>query len=53
VAGKTFHGIHLFGILVKLVNNVSEDAAAGGKDAVSHVGSKLPVRLFKVSGNFV
>lgn len=46
--GQAFSGVYLFGIFMKLVNNVSQQAVSVGKYAVSHVSSKLLLRSGEV-----
>lgn len=53
MAGKTFHGIDLFGRFMKLIDNISERTTARSEHTISHVGSKLGVWFGKVSGNLI
>ncbi|MGN0408140.1 MAG: hypothetical protein ACI4EJ_07760 [Bacteroides sp.] len=48
VHGKALNRINLFRIFVKLVNDIGEEATAGGGHAVGHIGGKLSVRFGKV-----
>lgn len=52
MSGKTLHGIALFGILMKLIHDIGQKAAAGGEHAIGHVSNKLFVRFGKMPGNF-
>lgn len=48
MSGEALHRIDFFGRFVKLVHDVCEKAAVGGKHAVGHVGGKLPFRFGKL-----
>jgi hypothetical protein len=48
LSGKTINNIYLFGIFMKLVNNISKKAASGSKHAISNISSKFTFRLRKL-----
>ena len=51
VSGEPFHRIDLFGILMKLADNICQEAAAGSEYVVGYISGKLPVRFWQLSGN--
>ncbi len=53
VTGKPFDAVDLFGIFVKLIHDIREKAALGSEHAIGDVGSKLSVRLGKLSGDLI
>ncbi len=38
---------------MKLIHDISQQAATGGEHAVSHVSGKFSIRLGKMFGNFI
>ena len=53
VSGEPFHRIDLFGILMKLADNICQEAAAGSEYVVGYISGKLPVRFWQLSRNFL
>lgn len=53
MSGKTLNGINLFGTFMKLIDNVSQKAAARGKHTIKHICRKLPVRFWKFFRKFI
>ncbi|MFR5713929.1 MAG: hypothetical protein ACLUD8_09115 [Clostridium sp.] len=43
--GKLFYGIRLMYRFMKLVGNISEQAASGCQNAINHICCELPMRF--------
>lgn len=53
MSGKTYYRIDLFGIFMKLVNDICQKAAFRSKHAVGHISSELFVWFGKIFLNFI
>ena len=53
MSGKAVNDIDLAGGFVQMVNNISQKAAAGGKNTIIQISYKSAVRSGKLSGDFI
>ena len=51
--GKTVNDVDLSGRFMQLVNDIGEQAAAGGENAIIHVGDELSFGFRQLFGNFI